>query len=84
MAADRSELEESGLTEEKFRRFLDRNQGALKDPIIMSTVLPIITGEADTTTANDLSFFDLENLTDGTLTKPVSSCCPLWLPIDET
>ena len=82
MAAHRSELEESGLTEEKFQRFLNRNQDALKDPTIMSTVLPIITGEADTTTANDLSFIDLENLTDGTLTKPVSSCCDGLLPVE--
>ena len=82
MAAHRSELEESGLTEEKFKRFQDYNQGALKDPTIMSTVLPIITGTANTTTANDLSFVDLENLTDGTLTKPVSSCCDGLLPVE--
>ena len=81
LAAHRSKLEESDITEEKFERFLDRNGGALENPTIMSTVLPIITGEANTTTANGLSFNDLAHLTDGSLTKPVSSCCDGLLPV---
>ena len=80
LAKRRSELEESGLTKEKFKRFQDRNKVAFKDATMMSTVLPMITGEADTTTANGLSFSDLEDLTDGSLTKPVASCCDGLLP----
>ena len=82
LAAHMSKLEESDITEEKFERFQDRNEGALKDPTIMSTVLPIITGEANTTTANGLSFNDLEHLTDGSLTKSVSSCCDGLLSVE--
>lgn len=80
LAACRSKLEESGLTEEKFKRFQDCNKVATQDATMMSTVLPMITGEANITTANSISFFDLEDLTDGTITKPVASCCDGLLP----
>ena len=80
LAARRSKLEESGLTEEKFKRFKDCNKVATQDATMMSTVLPMITGEANITTANSISFFDLEDLTDGTITKPVASCCDGLLP----
>ena len=90
LAAQRPELEESGLTEERFQRFQDCNKAAFHDTTIRTTVLPIVTGEsntiaantttANTTTANDLSFCNLEHLTDGSLAKPVSSFCDGLLP----
>ena len=80
LTAHRSKLEESGLTKEKFKRFRDLNKVAIGDATMMSTVLPMITGESDTTTANSLSFSELEDLTDGSLTKPVASCCDGFLP----
>ena len=75
LSVRRSKLEESGLTYEKFKRFQARNEVANLDDTIMSTVLPMLTGEANTTTANNLTFLNLEDLTDGTITKPVASCC---------
>ena len=81
MAAHRPELEESGLIWERFQRFQDCNKAAFQDATIKATVLPIIAGKSNTTTANDLIFGNLENLTDGSLTKPVSSCCDGFLPV---
>ena len=75
LAAKRPESEESRLTTERFKRLQDQTRIALSDATMMSTVLPIITGVADTTTANNLLFGNLENLTDKSLTKPVASCC---------
>ena len=80
LAAHRSKLEESGLTKERFKRFQDLNKIAIEDATMMSTVMPLITGKPDTTTANSLSFSELEDLTDGSLTKPVASCCDGLLP----
>ena len=82
MAAHRSELEESGLTNEKFQRFRDRNRDASEDSTVMSTVVPMITGDANTTTANNLSMSNLADLTDVSLTKPVPSCCEGLLPLE--
>ncbi len=76
----RPEPEESLLTAEKFKRFQERNKIALQDATVMSSVLPIITGDADITTANNLLLGDLEPLTDGSLSKPVASCCDGLLP----
>ena len=85
LAAHRPELEESSLTEERFQRFQACNKAAYHDATIRTTVLPIVTGEsntiaANTTTANDLLFCNLKNLTDGSLTKPVSTFCDGLLP----
>lgn len=85
LASHRSQLEESGFTAEKFLRFKTRNLNASTNATVMSTVLPIITGDANAntyaTTANDLSFHNLEDLTDGSLAKALSSCCDGLLPV---
>lgn len=85
MAAQRPGLEESGLTMEKFQQFKSYNRTASKDDTIMSTMLLIITGNADAIdvmTVNSLSFGDLEDLTDDSLMEPVSSCCDGLHPLE--
>lgn len=84
LASHRSHLEESGFTMEKFLQFRTCNLNSSTDATIISTVLPIITGNADAntnvTTANDLSFHNLEVLTDGSLATAMSSFCDGLLP----
>ena len=70
MAVPRSPLEESSFTNDVLRQFRSSNDNAIQDATIMGTVLSFITGDANANTVNNLSFGNLESLTDGFLPKP--------------
>lgn len=79
LASLRPADEELEFTQAKFDRFETCNAKASTDVTITSTVLPIISGDAnvatDAITVTRLSFSHLEALTDGSLVRAESSCC---------
>ncbi|MCJ1471342.1 hypothetical protein MMC07_009990 [Pseudocyphellaria aurata] len=63
-----------GFTVEAYRDFYQKNQIAMTENAVMSTVLPIIAGSADVYSQQNLVFGNLENLTDGSITKAKPDC----------
>lgn len=69
LAQPRPSLSPSRFTPEAFNRFEETNIDALNENTVMSKVFPIITGTSDIPSQENLSFGNLEHLTDGSITK---------------
>lgn len=71
--------EKLGFITEKFEQLKTCILNASTDATIMSTILSIIIGNVDaninTITANNMSFYNLQNLINNFLTKLLSSYC---------
>lgn len=65
----RPSLFSSRFEREDFLKFKQLNRDALSEKTVMRTVLPIIAGPADIRHAEDLPFRNLEDLTDGSISK---------------
>lgn len=75
MAQPKSLLEEACFTEDAFKTFLNSNDDASTDATVMSTVLPMITGQPNICTANNLLFNNLQHLIDGSISQSTPSRC---------
>jgi len=65
----RASLSPSRFTREAFLDFKEKNQEALTEATVMSTVFPIIAGSANIPHSENLRFGNLKDLTDGSITK---------------
>ncbi len=66
----RSSLSPSRFSDRAFDDFVRTNSRARTEAMVMRKPFPIISGDADITSAGDLPFGNLEPLTDGTLVDP--------------
>ncbi|KAL9043917.1 MAG: hypothetical protein Q9214_002912 [Letrouitia sp. 1 TL-2023] len=69
LALPRASLSPSRFTREDFLDFKEKNQEALTEMKVMSKAFPIIAGTADIPSQENLRFTNLEDLTDGSITK---------------
>ena len=69
LAQPRPSLSPSQFSEVAFEAFQQTNEDALTESKVMSKVFPIITGTADIPSQENLRFTNLQNLTDGSITK---------------
>ncbi|KAL9628717.1 MAG: hypothetical protein Q9204_005715 [Flavoplaca sp. TL-2023a] len=69
LAQSRSSLSPSRFTREQFLDFRKKNREALTENKVMSKVFPIIAGTADIPSQENLRFTNLQDLTDGSITK---------------
>lgn len=69
LAIPRASLSPSRFTREAFLDFREKNQDALTEGKVMSEVFPIIAGTTDIPFQENLSFGNLKDLTDGSITK---------------
>ena len=69
LAQPRPSLLPSRFSHEAFRKFEKKNMQALTEGTVMSTAFPIITGDADIPSQQNLLFGNLKDLTDGTITE---------------
>lgn len=69
LALPRASLSPSRFTREAFLDFKEKNQEALTEATVMSTVFPIIAGSANIPHSENLRFGNLKDLTDGSITK---------------
>ncbi|KAL9125666.1 MAG: hypothetical protein Q9217_005161 [Psora testacea] len=69
LAQPRSSLSPSRFTREQFLDFKKKNREALTESKVMSKVFPIIAGIANFPSQENLRFTNLQDLTDGSITK---------------
>ncbi|KAL9009738.1 MAG: hypothetical protein Q9173_005261 [Seirophora scorigena] len=69
LAQPRSSLSPSRFTREQFLDFKKKNREALTESKVMSKAFPIIAGTADIPSQENLRFTNLQDLTDGSITK---------------
>ncbi len=69
LAQPRPSLSPSLFSREAFRKFEKKNMQALTEGTVMSKAFPIITGDADIPSQENIPFGNLEDLTDGSITK---------------
>lgn len=69
LALPRASLSPSRFTREAFLTFKEKNQEALTEATVMSTVFPIIAGSTNIPHSENLRFGNLKDLTDGSITK---------------
>ncbi|KAL8904661.1 MAG: hypothetical protein Q9207_003110 [Kuettlingeria erythrocarpa] len=69
LALPRASLSPSRFTREDFLHFKEQNQEALTETKVMSKAFPIIAGTADIASQENLLFKNLQDLTDGSITK---------------
>ncbi|KAI4258589.1 MAG: hypothetical protein L6R42_005000 [Xanthoria sp. 1 TBL-2021] len=69
LAQPRSSLSPSRFTREQFLDFKKKSREALTENKVMSKVFPIIAGTADIPSQENLRFTNLQDLTDGSITK---------------
>ncbi|KAB8356589.1 hypothetical protein FH972_024171 [Carpinus fangiana] len=63
----RASLSPSRFTEDDYKDFKKKDRAAQSKSSVMSTSLPIITGQSKTASLQNIPFTNLSNLTDGTL-----------------
>ena len=69
LAQPRSSLSPSCFTREQFLDFKKKNREALTESKVMSDAFPIIAGTANIPSQQNLRFTNLQDLTDGSITK---------------
>ena len=69
LAQPRSSLSPSRFTREQFLDFKKKNREALTESKVMSKAFPIIAGTANIPSQENLRFTNLQDLTDGSITK---------------
>lgn len=69
LAQPRPSLSPSRFSREAFRKFEKKNMQALTEGTVMSKAFPIIIGDADIPSQENIPFGNLKDLTDGSITK---------------
>ena len=69
LARSRSSLSPSRFTRKDFLEFKQKNRNALTEDTVMSQVFPIVAGNVDTYSQENLFFRNLKPLTDDSITK---------------